>query len=81
MRAMSEASVSVPVAVPVASIRARWVELVAGLAVSMKPLLGCISKVAMAGPWEKRTAGAALNGTNSTCVVLPYEGQIRQQQL
>lgn len=58
MRAMSKASVSVPVAVPVASTLTRWSEciglLIAGLAVSVKPLLGCISKVAMAGWWKNK---------------------------
>jgi len=49
MRAMSRASGSVPVAVPVASIRARWVECIGLLVVSVKPLPGCISKIAMAG--------------------------------
>jgi hypothetical protein len=49
MRAMSKASVVVPVVVPVASTRARLGECIGVLVVSAKPLLGCISKVAMTG--------------------------------
>jgi hypothetical protein len=54
---MSDASVLVPVAIPVASIRVRELEclglLIAGPALSVKPLLGCISNEAMAG-WGKK---------------------------
>jgi hypothetical protein len=59
IRAMSRASVSVPVAVPVASTCTRLSEcigpLIAGLVVSVKPLLDCISYEAMAG-WNRRNA-------------------------
>jgi len=54
MRAMSQASASVPVAIPLASTRTRSSASTTGLlgadaAEAAKPLLGCISKVAMAG--------------------------------
>jgi hypothetical protein len=56
IRAMSKASVVVPVVVPVASTRARWS---AELVVSVKPLLACISKVAMTG-WRKEKSAVVL---------------------
>ena len=60
IRAMSRASASVPVAVPVASTPTRWSEciglLIARPAVSVKPLLGCISYEAMAGLRKRECA-------------------------
>lgn len=57
IRAMSKASASVPVAVPVASTRTLWSEcsglLIAGLAESLKLLPCCIPTVAMVGEWKR----------------------------
>lgn len=52
IRAMSQASASVPVAIPVASTRTR--SSTSGLlVVSVNPLVGCIAMVVMAGKGEK----------------------------